>query len=83
MKWNYGKQLLFTVLLIFLSNVLSTLLQHWIYRNIGFFLCGLIWLFHPVMAGTQEPTKKQLNQIRFWCSGILFLIAIFTRSYAY
>ena len=58
MKLNYKKQLILTVLLVLIGNVLCTVLKHWIYRNIAFFLCGLLWIFHPVMAETQEPAKK-------------------------
>lgn len=83
MKLNYRRQLLLTVFLVLLGNVLCTLLRHWIYRNIAFFLCGLLWFFHPVMAGNRVATKKELNLIRFLGGGILILMAIFTRSYAY
>ena len=83
MKLNYKRQLLLSVVLVLLGNVLCTVFKHWIYRNIAFLICALIWIIHPVMAGSQEPTQKQLNQIRFWCGGILLLIAFFTRSYFY
>ena len=83
MKLNYKRQLILTVLLVLIGNILCTVLNHWIYRNIAFFLCGLLWIFHPVMAGTQEPAKKQLNQIRFWGGGMLILMAVFTRSDTY
>ena len=83
MKLNYNRQLLLSVVLVLLGNVLSTVFRHWIYRNVAFFICALIWIFHPVMAGNQVATKKQLNQIRFWGGGILLLIAFFTRSYAH
>jgi len=83
MKLNYSRQLALTCVLVLLGNILSTVLQHWIYRNIGFFLSGLIWIFHPVMAGTRTPTKRDLMLIRFIGGGILILIAIFTRSYIY
>ena len=72
MKLNYKRQLILTVVLVLLGNILCTVFQHWVYRNIAFFICGVIWILHPVMAGNQEPTTKQLNQIRFWCGGICF-----------
>ena len=81
MKLNYQRQLILAIALVLLGNILCTVLQHWIYRNIAFFLCGLLWIFHPVMAGNQERTQKQLNEIRFWGGGILILISIFTRAY--
>ena len=83
MKLNYSRQLALTCFLILLGNILSTILKHWIYRNIAFFISGLIWIIHPVMAGSQVPTKKELNLIRFIGGGALILIALFTRSYLY
>ena len=61
MNLNYRRQLILTVILVLVGNVLCTLLHHWIYRNIAFFICGMLWIFHPVMAGTQEPTKKAVE----------------------
>ena len=83
MKLHCSRQLTLTCFLILLGNILSSLLKHWIYRNIAFFLGGLIWLIHPVMAGSRPPTKKELNLIRFIGGGGLILIAFFTRSYTF
>ena len=83
MKLNYRGQLILSVILVLAGNVLCTLFRHWIYRNIAFFLCGVLWILHPVMAGTRVPTRKEKNLIRIFGGGILILIAIFTRSYAY
>lgn len=83
MKLNYGRQLTLSVLLVLFGNVLSTILKHWIYRNIVFFICGILWIFHPVMAGTLAPTKQQLWIIRILGGGLLILISLFTRSYVY
>lgn len=83
MKLNYSRQLTLTILLVLVGNVLSTIFKHWIYRNIGFFIGGLIWIFHPVMAGNRAPTAKELRLIQILCGGVLILIALFTRSYTY
>ena len=83
MKLNYRHQLILCCLLVLLGNVLSTIFHHWIYRNIAFFLCGLLWIFHPVMNGPNQPTGKQLWLIRIFGGGLLILIALFTRSYTY
>lgn len=82
MKLHYSRQLALTCFLILLGNILSSLLKHWIYRNIAFLLGGLICFIHPVMAGCRPPTKKELNLIRF-IGGGLILIAFFTRSYTF
>ena len=83
MKLNYSRQLTLTIILVLLGNILSTIFKHWIYRNIGFFIGGLIWVFHPVMAGNRIPTEKELRLIRILGGGSLILIALFTRSYIY
>lgn len=83
MNLNYKHQLILTVLLVLLGNVLNTILQQWYWRNIAYLLCAIVWIFHPVMISDQKPTKKQLNQIRFWGGGILLLMALFTRTYFY
>ena len=83
MKLNYRRQLTLTVLLVLLGNILSTIVKQWLCRNIAFFICGLLWIFHPVMAGSREPTEKELRLIRIFAGGGLLLIAFFTRSYVY
>ena len=83
MKLNYSRQLALTCFLVLLGNILTTILKHWIYRNIAFFIGGLFWLIHPVMAGSRPPTQKELNLIRFIGGSVLILIALFTRSYTY
>jgi len=81
-KLNYKRQLLLSVCIVLVFNLLNTLCKHWIFTSIGYALCGLLWIIHPVMAGSQEPTKKQLSIIRM--AGLVFiLIAVFSRSYLY
>lgn len=36
MKLTYGRQLFLTCVLVLLGNVLCTIFDHWIYRNIAF-----------------------------------------------
>ena len=81
-KLNYSRQLILTIAIVLIFNLLNTLCRHWIFTSIGYALCGLLWIIHPVMIGDREPTKKQLNIIRL-AGGVLILIAVFTRSYLY
>ena len=81
-KLNYSRQLILTIAIVLIFNLLNTLCRHWIFTSIGYALCGLLWIIHPVMIGDREPTKKQLNIIRL-AGGVLILMAIFTRSYLY
>jgi len=83
MKLTYQRQLALSCILVLLGNLLSSFFQHWICRNISFLLCGLIWIFHPVVMGSAQPTRKQLWMIRIFGGGILISIALFTHSYAY
>lgn len=81
-KLNYKRQLLLTFGIVLIFNLLNTLCKHWIFTSIGYALCGLLWMLHPVMMGDREPTKKQLNIIRL-AGVVLILVAVFTRSYLY
>lgn len=83
MKLNYHHQLILSVVLVLLGNILCSIFKHWIYRNIALFLCGMLWIIHPVLAIDRAPTEKELRLVRFWGGGILLLIAFFTRSYIY
>ena len=83
MKLTFNRQVNLCFILVLLGNILSTILKHWVYRNIGYFLCGLIWIIHPVLANGQEPTEKEQRLIRILGGGTLILIALFTRSYVY
>ena len=81
-KLNYSRQLILSIAIVLVFNLLNTLCRHWIFTSIGYALCGLLWIIHPVMIGDREPTKKQRNIIRL-AGGVFFLIAVFTRSYLY
>lgn len=85
MKLNYKKQLLLTIAFILVFNVMNTVFKHWIFTSIGYVLCGLLWVFHPVMPVMPEDTqsaKRALNAIRF-AGVLLILIGVITRSYLY
>ena len=75
---TYKTQLIVSVVTILLANILTTILKHWIYRSIGFVLCGLLWIIHPVLPHGAEVSKRTLLWVRL--AGILLiLIGIFTR----
>ena len=60
MKLTYKAQMIITVVVILLANVLSTIFQHWIYRSAGFVICGLLWIIHPVLSKGALVTKRTL-----------------------
>ena len=82
---TYKTQLILSVVLILVANILTTLLKHWIYRSIGLVLCGLLWVIHPVLIKQEETavlSEKTIKWVRI--SGvILLLIGVFTRGYFY
>ena len=82
MKWHFRTQVILSVVIIIVFNILSTVCQHWIYRNIGFVLCGLMYLIHPVVPETVLASRQMLWAIRI-AGVILILIGLFTRSYVY
>lgn len=82
MRMNYKNQLIVSVIVIILANVLSTIFKHWIYRSAGFILCGLLFLLHPVLPNGVEKTKKTLLWVRI-AGVVLVLIGVFTRAYTY
>ncbi len=78
MKLTYKAQLTLSIVLIILGNILTTILHHWIYRSIGFWIVGILWIIHPVMWNKEQSTPKNLVYIRI--SGlIIVLIGLFTR----
>ncbi|WP_458406828.1 hypothetical protein [Anaerotignum sp.] len=82
MKLNYKNQLILSCVVILIFNVLNTVFQNWIFTSIGFCICGLLWMIHPVMMKNAVPSKKGLLAIR-GCGVLLILIGLLTRSYFY
>lgn len=79
MKWNYKNQLIVSVMVILFTNILSTILKHWVFRSIGFIICGLLWIIHPVLVEGAEVTQRTLMWVKA-AGVILILIGVFTRA---
>ena len=78
MKLTYKAQIIISVIIIILANILSDALDFWIYRSVAFGVCGLIWIAHPVLPSNVAVSKRSLLWVRI--SGvILIIIGIFTR----
>jgi hypothetical protein len=82
MKLTYNAQMTISVVIVILANVLTDALDFWIYRSIGFGLCGLIWIVHPVAVKGVEANKRTIFWTRI-AGLILILIGIFTRVHHY
>ena len=72
MKLTYKNQLLLSCGIMLLFNILNTVFHHWILSSIGLWLCGLLWIIHPVGTTNMEPTKKNLLAIRL--AGVFLVI---------
>lgn len=82
MRWRFRTQVILTVIIIIAFNFLSTVFEHWIFRSIGFGICGLLYLVHPVVPQNAPNNKQMVLAVRI-AGIILILIGIFTRSYVY
>ena len=78
MKLNYRGQMAICVILIILANILTDALDFWLYRSLGFVVCGLLFIVHPVVPMHMQTNQKTL----FWTrvgGVVLILIGVFTR----
>ena len=80
MKWTYKAQMINSLVIIILANILSTIFKHWIYRSAGFVVCCLLWIVHPVLPKGAEVSERTVLATRV-AGIILILIGIFTRIY--
>ena len=71
MRPEFKKRLTVTVILILIFNILNTVLKHWIFSSIGFCLCGLLYIIHPVKMNDIRPEEKQFKECRI--AGILLI----------
>jgi len=82
MKLTYKAQMIISLLVILLANVISTILKHWIYRSAGFVVCGLLWVIHPVLPDGEKVSPKAFLWTRV-AGLILILLGVFTRAHIY
>lgn len=78
MKLTYKVQTIVSVIIIILAYIIAEIFDFWIYRSIGFAICGLLWIVHPVLPIGAEVSKKTLGWVRL-AGVILVLIGVFTR----
>ena len=78
MKLTYKVQTIVSVIIIILANIITEIFDFWIYRSIGFAICELLWIVHPVLPIGAEVSKKTLGWVRL-AGVILVLIGVFTR----
>ncbi len=71
--------MILSVVIIIIGNILDSFLKHWIFRSIGFGICGLLYLIHPVIPQNGVSNKYTLWSVRL-AGVLLILIGIFTRA---
>lgn len=71
MRLDYRNQTILTIIIIIITNTVSTLYASWELFSFGFIAAGLLWIFHPVVSKDMKATKASLWGIRF----IGFIIA--------
>lgn len=78
MKQTYKTQMIISIIIIVFANILTEIFDFWMYRSIGFVICGLLWFFHPVLPNGAEVSKRTLLWVRI-AGIILILIGVFSR----
>lgn len=78
MKLTYKKQMIIAVIIIILTNIMTDIFDFWLYRSVGYVICGLMWIVHPVLPNGAEVSKRTLSWTRI-AGVILILIGVFTR----
>lgn len=78
MKLNNTQQLILTVVLLFLGNILGTLYHTWIFRSVALVVGGLLWIINPVLANHVHATKARVRWAQI-AGVILILMGVFTR----
>ena len=82
MKLAYKQQLILSCIMIIVANVLNAVLQSWVCTSVGFCLCGLLWLVHPVVLSAAPPRRWVLWAIR-GCGAFLIVVGLLVRVELY
>ena len=82
MRFSFQNQLILTCFLILVFSVLNTVFRNWIFTSIGFGVCGLLWIIHPVLPRNAKSVRYGSLMLRL-CGVLLIAIGILTRSYLY
>lgn len=78
MKLTYKMQTIVSAVIIIVANIITEMCDSWICRSIGFAICGLLWIVHPVLPSGAEVSKRTLTWVRI-AGVMLVLIGVFTR----
>lgn len=78
MKLTFRTQTALSVIIIIAANILSNIFRFWLYRSLGFGICGLLYIIHPVVPDGMVKNKQTVFWTRI-AGVILILIGVFTR----
>ena len=81
MNVKFRNQLLVSVAIILVFNIMNTFPKHWIFTSMGYYACGILWLIRPIPFNTTQNEKIQKAACRI--AGVLLIIigAIFRARY--
>jgi len=82
MKLSYKRQLILSCIIIIVANVLNAVLKSWVCTSVGFCLCGLLWLVHPVLLPTASHARWAVWAVR-GCGLFLIVMGLLVRVELY
>jgi len=75
---SFKNQFIISLIIITIFDVMNIVRWNWIYTSVGFIICGLLWIIHPVPPKKASSLKHIKLAIR--AAGILLiLIGLLTR----
>ena len=80
MKLTFIAQMIVSIIIVILGNVLTDVFDFWVFRSIAFAICGLLFIVHPVVPKRLEGIDKAIIWTRI-AGVILIFIGIFTRAH--
>lgn len=78
MKLTYIAQMILSVILVVLGNILTEVFDFWIFRSIAYAVCGLLFIMRPIVPKHLVGINKAVFWT--WIAGVI-LIGILTRVY--
>ena len=61
MKLSYKVQIIISIIIILAVNILTDLFDFWLYRSIGWVICGLLFVVNPAVPNGTEANKGRFS----------------------
>ena len=82
MNKEFRMQILVSVIIILVFNILNTVFRHWFFTSIGFCSCGLLWFIRPLKRNDYRPEEDQFKECKI-AGVVLFFLGLFLRANFY